>query len=44
MDYNRLVELAGSPALVKGYGPVKEGNIARWREYLAELVGPGEAP
>ena len=44
VDYGRLVELAGSPSLVKGYGPVKERNIARWREYVAELVGPGEAP
>ena len=39
MDYDRLVELAASPALVKGYGPVKLRNIARWRERTAELIG-----
>ena len=44
MEYDRLVEIAGSPSLVKGYGPVKERNIARWREHLADLLGPGEAP
>ena len=38
IDYDRLVELAASPSLVKGYGPVKERNIARWRERTAELV------
>lgn len=38
LDYDRLVELAASPAMVKGYGPVKERNIARWRERTAELV------
>ena len=39
MDYDRLVELAASPAMVKGYGPVKERTIARWRERTAELLG-----
>jgi indolepyruvate ferredoxin oxidoreductase len=38
-EYDRLVELAASPAMVKGYGPVKERNIARWRERTAELIG-----
>jgi indolepyruvate ferredoxin oxidoreductase len=49
MDYDRLVELAASPAMVKGYGPVKERNITSWRARTAELmrvnssVAPAEA-
>jgi indolepyruvate ferredoxin oxidoreductase len=31
-------EIAGSAALIKGYGPVKEEGVAQWRALLAEKL------
>ena len=36
-DYSRQVDIARSVTGIKGYGPVKEASVERWRAYLAEL-------
>jgi indolepyruvate ferredoxin oxidoreductase len=37
LPYDRMVELAASAGQVKGYGPVKERNVAAWRARVADL-------
>jgi indolepyruvate ferredoxin oxidoreductase len=45
---NLACEIAAAPALIAGYGPVKEEGIAKYRARLAEVLGrfrsPGAAP
>jgi indolepyruvate ferredoxin oxidoreductase len=38
LDYRTQVAIAGSVTAIKGYGPVKEASVARWRAHLAELM------
>ncbi|UGQ12460.1 indolepyruvate ferredoxin oxidoreductase family protein [Yinghuangia sp. ASG 101] len=47
--YDDAVRLAASALEIKGYGPIKEESVARWRRRVAELTRPrpttaGEAP
>lgn len=42
LPYDVALELASSPAQVRGYGPVKERNIAAWRQRVAELRKGGD--
>jgi indolepyruvate ferredoxin oxidoreductase len=37
--YDDLVALAASAQAIKGYGPVKEASVARWRDQVAALTG-----
>jgi indolepyruvate ferredoxin oxidoreductase len=39
LPYETQVALAESAALIKGYGPIKEAAIDRWRERLAGIRG-----
>ncbi|CAN7483454.1 hypothetical protein LJR220_004381 [Bradyrhizobium sp. LjRoot220] len=39
-DWPRLVALAKSADLVRGYGHIKEANVARYRQECARLEGP----
>jgi indolepyruvate ferredoxin oxidoreductase len=34
--YDERVQLAASPMSIKGYGPIKEAAVARWREQVAD--------
>ncbi|MCK9899903.1 indolepyruvate ferredoxin oxidoreductase family protein [Frankia sp. Cpl3] len=38
--YEDLVRLAASATSIKGYGPIKEAAVARWREQIADLTRP----
>jgi indolepyruvate ferredoxin oxidoreductase len=35
VPYDALVHLAESPMAIKGYGPIKEESVARWRDEVA---------
>ncbi|HXY90959.1 MAG TPA: DUF6537 domain-containing protein, partial [Acidimicrobiia bacterium] len=37
LPYDALVRIAESPGSIKGYGPIKEGAVAAWREAVAGL-------
>jgi indolepyruvate ferredoxin oxidoreductase len=41
-DWPRLVALAKSAELVRGYGHIKEANVARYRQECARLEGMPE--
>jgi indolepyruvate ferredoxin oxidoreductase len=36
-SYDDLVALASSAMAIKGYGPIKEASVARWRDHVAAL-------
>ncbi len=36
LDYATRVEIARSPMTIKGYGPIKEAAVVRWREGLRD--------
>jgi indolepyruvate ferredoxin oxidoreductase len=38
--YETQVLIARSPLMIKGYGPIKEAAVARWREQVVELRRP----
>ncbi len=42
-SYDDQVRLAASPLAIKGYGPIKEAAIDRWRAQVAELTAAGPA-
>ena len=37
LPYDTMVDLAQSALAIKGYGPIKEQAIARWRAQVDEL-------
>jgi indolepyruvate ferredoxin oxidoreductase len=39
LPYDRRVQAAASPMSLRGYGPVKEAAVARWRVEVEALVG-----
>ena len=41
-NYASAMKLAGSANIIRGYGPVKEANVRRWRAEVAALQLPGD--
>jgi indolepyruvate ferredoxin oxidoreductase len=39
-NYDRAVEVAELPDIIRGYESIKEGNIAQFREQAQRLLGP----
>lgn len=44
LPYDAAVRLAASALDIKGYGPIKEEAVARWRRTVADLARPSGGP
>ena len=43
LPYETRVTIAGSPQTIKGYGPIKDTAVQRWREDVHDLLTPAPA-
>jgi indolepyruvate ferredoxin oxidoreductase len=43
LPYETQVTIAGSPQTIKGYGPIKDTAVRRWREDVRDLLTPAPA-
>jgi indolepyruvate ferredoxin oxidoreductase len=44
MTYDGQLALAESPLTIKGYGPIKQAAVERWRAQVARLLAEGDPP